>query len=49
VPSDVDALLHRKEIFGVDLFEAGLAGKVKEYFAKLNSGKGSVRKLLKEI
>ncbi|MBQ3648856.1 MAG: mannitol dehydrogenase family protein, partial [Treponema sp.] len=45
----LDTLLHRKEIFGVDLFEAGLAGKVKEYFAKLNSGKGSVRKLLKEI
>ena len=49
VPSDVDALLHRKEIFGVDLFEAGLADKVKDYFSKLNKGKGSVRNLLKEI
>ena len=45
----LDELLHRKEIFGVDLFEAGLAETVKEYFAKLDSGAGTVRKTLKEI
>jgi fructuronate reductase len=49
VPNDIDSLLHRKEIFGVDLFEAGLAETVKDYFAKLNSGKGSVRKVLCEL
>ena len=42
----IDELLHRADIFGVDLFEAGLADTVKEYFAKLNNGKGSVRALL---
>ena len=49
VPGDIDSLLHRAEIFGVDLFDAGLADKVKDYFAKLNAGVGSVRKVLKEI
>ena len=42
----IDEILHRADIFGVDLFEAGLAGTVKEYFAKLNNGRGSVRALL---
>ena len=45
----LDELLHRKEIFGVDLFEAGLADTVKSYFAQLNAGKGAVRKVLSEI
>ena len=45
----VEALLHRKEIFGVDLFEAGLANIVCEYFAKLISGKGAVREFLKQL
>jgi fructuronate reductase len=49
VPGDIDALLHRAEIFGVDLFEAGLAESVKAYFAQLNAGNGSVRKVLQNI
>ena len=49
VPGDIDSLLHRKEIFGVDLFEAGLADTVKAYFAKLNAGNGAVREVLKSL
>ncbi|MCR4908188.1 MAG: mannitol dehydrogenase family protein [Lachnospiraceae bacterium] len=44
----VDELLHNASIFGVDLFEAGLADEVKRYFISLVSGKGAVRKTLKE-
>ena len=47
--SSVDQLLHHNEIFGVDLFEAGLADIVKEYFAKLIAGKGAVREVLKSL
>ena len=46
---DIDALLHRAEIFGVDLFEAGLADSVKAYFGKLTAGTGAVRKVLQEV
>ncbi|MBP5175926.1 MAG: mannitol dehydrogenase family protein [Treponema sp.] len=45
----VDPLLHKKEIFGVDLEEAGLAGKVKVYFTMLSAGKGTVRSMLKNL
>ena len=45
----VDPLLHKKEIFGVDLEEAGLAGKVKVYFTMLSAGKGTVRSMLKSL
>ena len=48
IPARLDALLHRKEIFGVDLFEAGLAESVKADFARLLEGKGAVRKVLSE-
>ena len=47
--SEVDPLLHRKEIFGVDLFEAGLADIVKEDFTKLVASKGAVREVLKSL
>ena len=50
--SDISAvapLLHRKEIFGVDLFEAGLADIVKEDFTKLVASKGAVREVLKSL
>ncbi|MCR4947588.1 MAG: mannitol dehydrogenase family protein, partial [Treponema sp.] len=49
VPGDIDSLLHRKEIFGVDLFEAGLADTVKAYFARLTAGNGAVREVLKSL
>ena len=46
VRAAVTPLLHRAEIFGVDLFEAGLAETVISDFTKLVSGKGAVRKTL---
>ena len=47
--SKIDALLSRKDIFGVDLFEVGLSDKVKDYFAKLISKTGAVREVLQSI
>lgn len=46
--SKIDPLLHNSRIFGVDLFEAGLADAVKEDLAKLLAGRGAVRKTLHE-
>jgi fructuronate reductase len=45
----IDDILHRTDIFGVDLFEAGLAPKVKEYFNQLTAGNGAVRKILQSL
>lgn len=45
----IDELLRRKEIFGVDLFEAGLAPRVKDLFKELIKEKGSVRRVLQSI
>ncbi len=45
---EVSDLLHNSSIFGVDLYEAGLAGEVERYFTRLVEGKGAVRKTLKE-
>ncbi len=42
----VEELLHNEKIFGADLYEAGLAGAVKEYFGKLLKGPGAVREEL---
>ena len=47
--TSLDEILHRADIFGVDLFQAGLADKVKEYFASLTAGPGSVRKVLSSL
>ncbi len=41
-------VLENSKIFGVDLYEAGLAGKVKGYFRELIAGKGAVRKTLEK-
>ncbi len=41
-------LLKDKNIFGVDLIEAGLSEKVTGYFTELTDGKGAVRKTLKK-
>ncbi|MCR5596161.1 MAG: mannitol dehydrogenase family protein [Lachnospiraceae bacterium] len=46
--TSIDPLLSEEKIFGTDLKSAGLSELVKEYFAKLISGKGAVRKTLKE-
>jgi fructuronate reductase len=45
----IDELLRRKEIFGVDLFQAGLAPRVKDLFKELCKEKGSVRRVLQSI
>ncbi len=41
-------LLHNTAIFGVDLYEAGLADKVLNDFVKLCNGKGAIRKTIHE-
>ncbi len=45
----ISGLLKDERIFGVDLYEAGLAEQVKEIFAELVSEPGAVRKVLKKI
>ena len=41
-------ILSNPSLFGLDLYEAGLAALVQEYFVKMLSGPGAVRKLLYE-
>jgi fructuronate reductase len=42
-------VLSNPALFAVDLYEAGLAGKVTEYLKKMLAGPGAVRATLKEI
>lgn len=49
VHGKIEGLLKRSEIFGVDLYEAGLGEKVEAYFEKLTAGVGAVRNTLKNI
>ncbi len=46
--SSIDPLLSNASIFGVNLFEAGLGDRVKDYFKELIAGKGAVRAALKK-
>lgn len=46
--SKIGSVLHKKEIFGVDLYEAGLADTVIGYFKELTAGVGAVRKTLQK-
>ena len=48
VLDNIDPLLHNATIFGVDLYEAGLAETVKTYFTELIAGKGAVRETLRK-
>lgn len=41
-------ILSNERIFGIDLYEAGLAERVLNYFKELTSGKGAVRATLKK-
>lgn len=41
-------LLRNKEIFGVDLFEDGLADKALKFYDEMNTGNGAVRATLKK-
>ncbi len=45
----LDIILHRADIFGVDLVEAGLSDIVIKDFNELNAGVGAVRKTLDEL
>ena len=45
---NIDPLLHDSTIFGVDLYDAHLADRVKEYYAGMSSGRGAVRRTLRE-
>ena len=42
-------ILSNESIFGNDLYSIGLGSKVEEYFTKLISAKGAVRKTIKEV
>lgn len=46
--SCLDELLKNEAVFGADLFQVGLADKVKQYFAELSEGAGAVRKVLEK-
>lgn len=46
--SRLDGLLSNEKIFGVHLGNAGLSGKVKQYFAEMSSGIGAVRSTLEK-
>ncbi|MGI6568793.1 MAG: mannitol dehydrogenase family protein [Erysipelotrichaceae bacterium] len=45
----VKPILENEKIFGVNLYEAGLAFKVLEYFKEINSEKGAIRKTLHKL
>lgn len=42
VGNHLSALLQNRQIFGVDLTEAGLSGKITDYFTEMIAGNGSV-------
>lgn len=48
VEEKIRPILQRKEIFGVDLYEIGMAETVCGYFKKMIAGTGAVRKVLQE-
>ena len=43
---DLKRILSRRDVFGVDLYEAGLADKITELFNEMNEGPGKVREVL---
>ena len=47
-PEGLKEILSNKNIFGVDLYEAGLAEKVEGLYHELSAGKGAVRATLKK-
>ncbi len=44
----LEPVLKDAEIFGVNLYEAGMAERVLEYFKELAAAKGAVRAVLKK-
>lgn len=49
VAGNLEKTLSNKQVFGVDLVEAGLAPQIEEYVTRLVEGPGQVRKLLQEV
>lgn len=49
VKNHLKPILSNKTLFGVDLYEAGLAEQIEELFAAMISGKGAVRKVLQSL
>ena len=49
VHATVEPLLKRADIFGVDLYQAGLGEQVEKYFEKLCEAAGAVRKAIAEF
>lgn len=49
VEEKIRPLLEKKAIFGVDLYEIGMAEMVCDYFKKMIAGPGAVRKVLQEL
>ena len=47
-PDGLKSILSNKNIFGVDLYEAGLGAKVEGYYHELCAGNGAVRATLKK-
>lgn len=48
IEAAIRPILKRKDIFGVDLYEAGLAARISKYFEELIAGKDSVRHTLRK-
>ncbi len=49
VEEKIRPLLEKKAIFGVDLYEIGMAETVCDYFKKMIAGPGAVRRVLQEL
>ncbi|MBQ6110848.1 MAG: mannitol dehydrogenase family protein, partial [Synergistaceae bacterium] len=47
-PDGLKEILSNKNIFGVNLYEAGLGEKVEGLYHELKAGKGAVRAVLKK-
>jgi fructuronate reductase len=45
----LEPVLSNAELFGLDLYEAGLGEKVENYFARLMAGPGAVRSVLQQV
>ena len=48
VESALKPVLENEKIFGVNLYEAGMAEKVCGYFREMTAGRGAVRDVLKK-
>ena len=49
IHSKLKPIISNPSLFGLDLYEAGLANRVEKYFRKMISGTGEVRRLLSKI